>query len=85
MLGTIINRTASGHKHEIEWCDNRVSEQEEEYLFGAFNYIEHRKTNDYVLALDNNQNIYKPAKIINISDDRKILTVEFLPPEEDRR
>ena len=85
MLGTITNRTESGHKYLIKWCDNCERAQEEEHLFGAFSYIEHRDVGDYVLALDDNQSIYKPAKITGISDGGNKLTVKFLPPEKDGR
>jgi hypothetical protein len=85
MLGEIKNRTPCGHKHMIHWCDKKESIQKEEHLFGEFKSDIRHALNDFVLAIDNDQYLYKPAKIINLSKDRKTLTIEFLPPEKGHR
>jgi hypothetical protein len=77
MLGTIIDRIKNGHTYIIEWCDESKTEQQDEHLFGAFTrQIKHKKGN-YVLAIDDNDKLYKPAKIKSISNDEKSLTVQF--------
>ncbi len=78
MLGTIKDRVGTGHQYLIEWFDKSISKQNEEHLFGAFNRRDQHRENAYVLAMDDQDNIYKPAKTISISDDRKHLKVRFL-------
>ncbi|CAF3780229.1 unnamed protein product [Rotaria sordida] len=85
MLGTIIERVGYGHTYIIRWCDESESREEEEYLFGAFTRSIQHELNDSVLALDNDQYIYKLAKVISISDDKKTLTIRFTDPKENNR
>ncbi|CAF4979898.1 unnamed protein product, partial [Rotaria sp. Silwood1] len=85
MLGTIIKRVGYGHTYIIQWCDEKKSEQEEEYLFGAFTTPIQCQPNDYVLAMDNDQYIYKLALVITKSNDQKTLTVRFIDSKENNR
>ncbi len=77
MLGTIKERRDTGHRYLIKWFNGDENEQKEEHLFGAFiRRNEHRK-DGYVLAIDDNDQIYKPAKTIKVSDDKKQLTIRY--------
>jgi hypothetical protein len=77
MLGTIQDRVGNGHEYIIEWCNSRKNEQKDEHLFGAFKrHVQHNE-NDYVLAIDDNDKLYKPARIKSISNDRRSLRVQF--------
>jgi hypothetical protein len=78
MLGTIKDRVGTGHQYLIEWYDKSENEQKEEHLFGAFTRRDKHTKDSYVLAIDENDNIYKPAKTKAISDDQKRLTVQFI-------
>jgi hypothetical protein len=85
MLGTIIDRLESGHEYTIKWCDETKSSQEEEDLFGAFRRRIEPQVDYFVLAMDNDQCIYKPAKVTMISEDRKTLTIRFLDSKKTNR
>ena len=76
-----MDRMESGHDYLIRWCDGKESEQSEQHLFGAFTQPNPHQLGDRVLAIDNEQYIYKPAKIIGISDDGNTLTVRFTDEE----
>jgi hypothetical protein len=78
MLGTIKDRIKSGHQYVIEWFDGSENEQIEEHLFGSFTRRDRHRIDDYVLAMDKNDSLYKPAKMTLISDDRKTVTVQFI-------
>ena len=78
MLGTIIKRCDTGHRYLIQWYNKDTNEQEEEHLFGALTRRDQHEEDGYVLAMDKNDDIYKPAKTISISDDRTELTVKFI-------
>ncbi|CAF0922263.1 unnamed protein product [Rotaria sordida] len=78
MLGTIKTREGTGHLYKIQWCNERTSEQIDEHLFGAFSRRYKHRIDDYVLAIDNNDAIYKLAKVQSISNDRKNLKVQFI-------
>lgn len=41
--------------------------------------------NDQVLALDEDEYVYKPATILTQSDDGKTLTVRFTGPKENKK
>lgn len=85
LLGTIIDRLKSGHRYKIRWYDDTESNQEEEHLFGAFIRRNNYHRGDRVLALDEDDYTYKPARIKKLpddSDDRKTLNVCFTDPEE---
>ena len=77
LLGTIIDRIASGHKYLIRWCNGKENTQTEDHLFGTLIRRNRCDINDRVLALDDDQYIYKPATIIKRFDDEKTLTVRF--------
>jgi len=85
MLGTIIDRLESGHEYIIKWCDETKSSQQEEDLFGAFRRRIEPQVDYFVLAMDDDQCIYKIAKVTVISRDRKTLTIRFLDPKENNR
>jgi hypothetical protein len=85
LLGTIKKRIKSGHDYLIRWCDETETQQTEEHLFGAFTRRNQHQLNDRVLAIDDEQYIYKPAKIIGHSNDWKMLTVRFTDEEEEDR
>ncbi|CAF1582905.1 unnamed protein product [Rotaria magnacalcarata] len=85
MLGTVIDRVAHGHTYTIQWCDKNQSEQDEEYLYGAFTRSIRHQINDTVLAMDDNQCLYKLARVIHILRDKKKLIVRFIDAEEDNR
>ncbi len=84
LLGKITRRINSGHEYLIHWCDNTETQQMEEHLFGAFTQPNRHELGDRVLALDNEQCIYKPAKIIGHSNDWKMLTVQYTDDEGDK-
>jgi hypothetical protein len=85
MLGTIIDRVEPGYKYIIQWCDETKSSQEEEHLFGAFRRRIEPQVDYFVLAIDDDQYIYKPAKVTVISRDRKTLTIRFLDSKKNNR
>ena len=85
LLGTIVDRIESGHKYIIHWCDERTSNQTEEHLFGALIRRNRCQIKDQVLALDEDQYIYKPATILAQSDDGKTLTVRFTGSKEKKK
>jgi hypothetical protein len=85
MLGTLIKRVESGHEYIIRWCDETESKQEEEHLFGAFTRCIQHRLDDLVLAMDNEECIYKPAQVTRISNIHQTLTVRFLDSKEDNR
>ncbi|CAF3923286.1 unnamed protein product [Rotaria sp. Silwood2] len=85
MLGTIIKRIKYGHTYRIRWCDEQESEQEEEYLFGAFTRPVQHQPDDFILVLDNDQCIYKLAQVVTSSEDQKTLTVHFIDSQENNR
>ncbi|CAF4358976.1 unnamed protein product, partial [Rotaria sp. Silwood2] len=78
MLGTIKKRVGTGHRYLIEWCDTNKSKQSDEHLFGAFTQRNKHRINDYVLAIDDDDTIYKLAKVQSISNDGKNLKVQFI-------
>ncbi|CAF3336880.1 unnamed protein product [Rotaria sp. Silwood1] len=78
MLGTIKKRVGNGHQYSIEWCDENESEQSDEHLFGAFTQGDKHRIDDYVVAIDDNDAIYKLAKVQSISNDGKHLKVQFI-------
>ena len=65
MLGTIIDRVQFGHTYVVKWCDGKDGTQEEEHLFGAFTKRIKPKVNCFVLAIDNDECIYKAAKVVS--------------------
>jgi len=69
----------------IRWCDDTKSQQGEEHLFGAFTRRNQHEINNLVLAIDNDQYTYKPAKVIGHSNHGKTLTVRFVDPEEENK
>lgn len=77
MLGTIIDRIGTGHLYIIEWFDGSRSQQKEEHLFGAFIRRNRHYLHAYVLAMDIDDKIYKPAQIISISNNGCTLHVQF--------
>jgi hypothetical protein len=83
MLGEIKDRIGTGHQYKIEWSSGPGGEQKEEHLFGAFTRRDKHFQDGYVLALDDNDKIYKPARTISISNDGKTLTVQFLNKNEE--
>lgn len=85
LLGTIADRIESGHKYIIHWCDESTSTQTEEHLFGALIRRNRCLINDQVLALDEDQYIYKSATILSQSDDGKMLTVRFTDSKEKKK
>jgi len=78
MLGTVKERVDTGHRYSIEWSDGSLNKQKEEHLFGAFNRRNKHRRDYYVLAMDDSDEIYKPAKTISILNDQKRLEVEFI-------
>lgn len=82
MLGTIKSRLENGHKYEIEWYNESQGEQEEEFLFGAF--IRRNRHYEYanVLAIDDDDKIYKPAQIVSISNDKETVHVKYFNKNE---
>ncbi|CAF4354296.1 unnamed protein product, partial [Adineta steineri] len=85
MLGTIIDRVESGHRYLIKWCDETESYQEEEHLFGTFSTHNEHQINYYVLAVDGDQYIYKPARIKKILNDKRTLNIRFLDADQQNR
>ena len=85
MLGTISDRVGYGHTYIVQWHDETESQQEEEHLFRSITKPMQHRLNGFVLATDNEQYIYKPGRIITISDDRQTLTVRFIDSEDDHR
>jgi hypothetical protein len=77
MLGAIKDRVGTGHQYLIEWFDRNENEQQEEHLFGAFTRRDKHWENSYVLAMDDNDNIYKPATTKTILNEKR-LQVEFI-------
>ena len=72
-----MERITNGHTYQIQWCDGTTSEQEEAHLFGKFSQVGSPAVGHYVLALDSNEMIYRPAVVKNISFDSKTATVQF--------
>ncbi|CAF3863314.1 unnamed protein product, partial [Adineta steineri] len=79
MLGTIKKRVGNGHEYLIDWWNGCKNEQKDEFLFpGVFTQPDNHQVNNIVLAFDENDSLYKPAKIHSISNDRKNLQVKFI-------
>ena len=70
-------RTRLGHDYLIKWCDGSTSEQKEEHLFVAFSHRSPLRPDVYLLALDDAEEIYRPARIRKVSDDEKTLCIEY--------
>ena len=85
LLGTILQRTESGHKYTIRWCNDKETDQAEQHLFGAFTRRNQHRVGDRVLALNKEQYVYKPARVIALVKDGKELIIRFTDPEENDR
>lgn len=85
MLGTIIKRVDYGHTYKIKWCDDNTDELEEGRIFGAFQQPVQHERDDFVLAMDDDQTIYKLAQVITHSSDHKTLTVHFIDSEDNEK
>jgi hypothetical protein len=81
--GTVEKRTRCGHHYDIKWCDSSdnsddsISEQEEGFLFGAFSRTLPFRRGGYVLALEEADKIYKPARIQGVYDEQKMLRIQY--------
>lgn len=82
-LGEIIDRVKYGHEYMIRWCDDTESKQEEQHLFGSFTRRNHHHKNDLVLAMDDEEYVYKPAHVIKHLNKEKQLLVRFIDSEEE--
>ncbi|CAF0834055.1 unnamed protein product [Adineta steineri] len=79
VLCTIKKRVGNGHEYLIDWWNGCKNEQKDEFLFpGVFTQPDNHQVNNIVLAFDENDSLYKPAKIHSISNDRKNLQVKFI-------
>ncbi|CAF1389296.1 unnamed protein product [Adineta ricciae] len=79
MLGIIKKRIRLGHTYTIEWHDGHEGEQDDEFLFtGTFSRPDKHKKGDYVLAVNETNYIYEPARVISVSPDHKTLTVKYI-------
>ena len=79
MLGMIQARVGTGHQYTIKWSNGTINDQKEEHLFGAFTRRDQHRKDNYVLAMDTEDDLYKLAKTIAVFKDDKRLTVQFIP------
>ena len=74
----IKERVEYGHQYRIEWCDQTVSSQSDEHLFGAFTRRDRFSDHDYVLTIDEEVTLYRLARIESILTEDNSLYVKFI-------
>jgi len=92
LLGTIVDRTDIPHEYIINWCypNEDVKEPEdackqtEEHLFGAHAWYNQLQVGDYVLAVDEQSYVYKPARVIELINGNQV-NIRFLNSQDKKR
>lgn len=82
MLGMIEGRVNTGHQYRIKWADGSSNNQKEEHLFGAFTRRDQHRKDNYVLAMDAEDNLYKFARTLVVFKDDNRLNIQFLDPHQ---
>ena len=78
MLGMIEARVSTGHQYRIKWANGMSNNQKEEHLFGAFTRRDQHRKDNYVLAMDAEDNLYKFARTLVVFKDDNRLNIQFL-------
>ena len=76
-LGTIRSRDMAGRTCIVEWFDGCESIIKEMNLFGAFRHRLKPQVNQCVIASDDNENIFRLGKIIEVLPGSQTVTIRF--------
>ena len=85
MLGTVRERIDNGQQYRIDWCNGKTGKQSDEHLFAPRDANIRYEPNQYVLALDNEETIYRLGRVLSVSDDQTRLTVRLHRADRSQR